>query len=103
MTSLAPPLARPLSPWLVAAIMISATLTTAVRYSFYTSLRESRIAAHSQIAAHNGPAPARYRVLVPMLLDQPIKIAARRWPYEKAFERVYGAFHLATLSLLLIV
>jgi hypothetical protein len=37
-----------------------------------------------------------------MLLDVPIKIGSMRWPYEKAFERAYGAFHLAALSLLLI-
>jgi hypothetical protein len=37
-----------------------------------------------------------------MLLDGPIKIVSIRWPYEKAFERVYAAFHLAALSLLLI-
>jgi hypothetical protein len=86
----------------VAAIMISAAITTAVRYSFFTPLRESRIAAHRQLVGHTAPAPARYRVLVPMLLDRPITIASTRWPYDKAFERVYGAFHLAALSLLLI-
>ncbi len=37
-----------------------------------------------------------------MLLDAPITILSVRWPYPKAFERVYGAFHLAALSLLLI-
>jgi hypothetical protein len=94
--------ARPLGLRVVAAIMISAAITTAVRYSFFTPLRESRIAAHGQVVAHSGPAPARHRVLVPMLLDGAIKIASLRWPYEKAFERVYGAFHLAALSLLLI-
>ncbi len=87
---------------MVAAIMISATITTAVRYSVFTPLRESRIAAHGQVVTHSGPAPARYRALVPMLLDGPIKIVSIRGPYEKAFERVYVAFHLAALSLLLI-
>jgi len=100
----------------VAAIMVSASLTTAVRYSLFSPLRESRIAAHRQVVARSAPAPApapapkvapipapaRYRALVPMLLDAPIKILSVRWPYEKAFERVYGAFHLAALSLLLI-
>jgi len=95
-------LARPLGLGVVAAIMISAAITTAVRYSLFTPLRESRIAAHGQVVAHRGPAPARFRVLVPMLLDGPIKIVSRRWPHEKAFERVYGSFHLAALSLLLI-
>src|ERR1044071_4965661 len=80
--------------------MISAAITTAFRYSFFTPLREARIAAHSEVVAHRGP--ARHRVLVPMLLDVPIKIGSMRWPYEKAFERAYGAFHLAALSLLLI-
>lgn len=95
-------LARPRQLWVVAAIMISAAITTAVRYSFFSPLRESRIAAHAEIVTHSATAPARYRLLVPMLLDQPIKIAARRWPYDKAFERVYGAFNLAALSVLLI-
>ena len=95
-------LARSLRSWVIAAIMISAAVTTAVRYSFATPLRDSRIAAHRQIVAGSGPAPARHRVLVPMLLDGAIKFASLRWPYEKAFERVYGAFHLAALSLLLI-
>ena len=95
-------LARQLGFPVVAAIMISAAVTTAVRYSFFTPLRESRIAAHRQVVDHTGPSPARHRVLVPMLLDRPITIASTWWPYEKAFERVYGAFHLAALSLLLI-
>jgi hypothetical protein len=82
--------------------MMSAALTTAVGYSFFTPLRESRIAAHNHVVAHSGPMAARPRVLVPMLLDAPIKVMANRWPYEKAFERVYGAFHLAALSVLLI-
>lgn len=96
------PFPRPLRLWIVAAIMTSATITTAFRYSFFTPLREARIEAHGQVVAHRGPAPARHRVLVPMLLDGPIEIVSLRWPYEKAFERVYGAFHLAALSLLLI-
>jgi hypothetical protein len=93
---------RLLQLWVVAAIMMSAVLTTAVRYSFFTPLRESRMAAHRQIVAHAAPAPARYSVLVPMLLDAPIEALATRWPYEKAFERVYGAFHLTALALMLI-
>jgi len=96
------PWARPLRLWVLAAIMISATITTAVQYSLFTPLRESRIAAHGQVVAHSGPAPARYRALVPTLLDGPITIVSKRWPYEKAFERVYAGFHLAALSLLLI-
>jgi len=96
------PFARPLRLWVVVAIMISATITTAFRYSFFTPLREARIAAHGQVVAHRAAAPARHRVLVPMLLDRPIRIASLWWSYEKAFERVYGAFHLAALSLLLI-
>ena len=76
--------------------MVSATITTAVQYSLFTPLRESRIAAHGQVVTHSGSAPARYRALVPMLLDGPIKIVSIRWPYEKAFERVYAAFHLSS-------
>ena len=93
--------ARPLRFWVIAAIMISAAIPTAVRYTF-TPFQESRIAAHGQIVAHSGPAPARHRVLVPMLLEGPIKFASIGWPYGKSVARVYGAFHLAALSLLLI-
>jgi hypothetical protein len=49
----------------------------------------------------SAPPPARYRVLVPVLLDVPIRVLATVMPYDKAFGRVYAVFHFVALVTLL--
>lgn len=43
----------------------------------------------------------QYRVLVPYLLDAPIRFFARYITYEKAFGRVYGAFYIVSMAAML--
>jgi hypothetical protein len=65
--------ASPIGFWTVVAILMSAVVVTAADYSFFTPLRDARMAAHREVVAHWAPAPTRHRVLVPLLLDGPIR------------------------------
>ena len=88
-------------PWAIGAMLMTAVLVNASDYSFLVPLREVRVASHQQVVAHSAPAPARYRLLVPMVLDVPIRFLSTVMPYDKAFGRVYAVFHFAALLTLL--
>jgi hypothetical protein len=60
--------------------------------------RQFRLDEHRLILTHGERPPAQYRVLVPYLLDPPIRFFANYMPYEKSFGRVYAAFYLAAMT-----
>lgn len=80
---------------------MTAVLVNASDYSFLVPLREVRITAHHDVVAHVAPAPERYRLLIPLALDLPIRALATVMPYDKAFGRVYAAFYFFALTSML--
>jgi hypothetical protein len=92
-----------LGPWVIGALLMTAVLVNASDYSFLVPQREMRLAAHHDVVTHSAPAPARYRLLVPLALDLPIRAFASRMPYDKAFGRVYAVFYFVALTSVLAV
>ena len=90
-------------PVVIGALLMTAALVNASDYSFLVPLREVRIAAHRDVVAHTAPAPERYRLLVPVALDLPIRVFAKVMLYDKAFGRVYAAFYFLALTSMLAV
>ena len=99
--------ARRLSPWILAAIFLTAAGAMALDYAFlvFEPRRDNILArrreTHRRIIDHTHNDPERYRVLVPFALEPPIRALARVMPYEKAFDRVYAVFYVATLTAIL--
>jgi hypothetical protein len=89
------------NPWVIAALIMTAVLVNAADYSFLVPLRDVRLEAHQQVVAHTALAPARYRLLVPVALDMPIRALSGVMSYDKAFGRVYAVFYFAALATLL--
>jgi hypothetical protein len=88
-------------PWAIGVMLMTAVLVNASDYSFLVPLRDVRVAAHQQVVAQSAPSPARYRILVPVVLEVPIRILAKVMPYDKAFGRVYAVFYFVALVTLL--
>jgi hypothetical protein len=88
-------------PVVIGALLMTAVLVNASDYSFLVPLREVRIAAHRDVVMHVAPAPERYRLLIPLALDLPIRAVATVMPYDKAFGRVYAAFYFFALTSML--
>jgi len=88
---------------LLAAIFLTATGVTAFDWSFLVSdnTKQARIDMHNGIVNRTGLAPERYRVLVPYLLDKPIRWLAPQVGYAKAFGQVYAVFNWLALSAIL--
>ena len=90
-----------LSGWQLAAVLVTAIAINASDYSFLVPLQQVRIDTHRSIIAGHAAAPRRHQILVPYLLDPPIRVLATIMPPDKALTRVYAAYHLAALTLLL--
>ena len=91
---------RRLSLWKLAAVLVTAVAVNASDYSFLVPLQHVRIETHRSIIAGHATAPRQHQILVPYLLDPPIRLLATVMPPDKALTRVYAAYHLAALALL---
>lgn len=92
---------RRLAGWRLAAVLVTAVAVNASDYSFLVPLQQVRIDTHRSIIEGHAAAPRQHQVLVPYLLDPPIRVLATVMPADKALTRVYAAYHLAALTLLL--
>lgn len=90
--------------WVLVSLIVFAAATNAHDYSFLIddSTRGVRMELHRHIVDRSAEHPYyACRILVPMLLDPLIDLAARFMPREDAFGRVYAVYHLFALSFLL--
>lgn len=87
--------------WTLAAIFVTAIAVNAFDYSVLVPQPQLRYDMHQAIVAGTAPAPDRYRVLIPWLLDPVIKAASSLTDPAQAFRRVYFAFHAVALTALL--
>lgn len=92
---------RSLPLWILAALLVTAAAVNAFDYSVLVPLQQVRRDTHRAVVEGRADAPQQYRVLVPLVLDTPIRLIARVLPYEKAFGRTYAAYHLVALTLAL--
>lgn len=92
---------RKLAGWRLAAVLATAVAVNASDYSFLVPKQQVRIDTHRSIVERRADAPRQQQILVPYLLDLPIRALASVMPPDKALTRVYAAFHLAALTLLL--
>ena len=92
---------RRLSFWKLAAMLVTAVAVNASDYSFLVPLQQVRIETHRVIIAGHQAAPRQHHILVPYLLDPPIRMLATMMPPDKALTRVYAGYYLAALALLL--
>lgn len=90
---------RPLLLW---GILLTAAGVSAYDWSFRVDdpIKQERLDTHSGIVNRNARAPERYRVLVPYLLDLPIRALAQFMPHEKAFGRVYAAYYWLAITVM---
>lgn len=86
--------------WTLAAIFVTAIAVNAFDYSVLVPQPQSRYEMHQAIVEGTAPAPQRFRVLVPWLLDPIVNVAARFTDPQQAFRRVYLLFHVAALTTL---
>jgi hypothetical protein len=94
---------RGLPSWVLAAVFVSAVAVNASDYSFLVPQQHVRIETHQAIVEGRAAAPHASRVLVPILLEPPIRLLATVMPPAKAVTRTYAAYHLLALALLLAV
>lgn len=92
---------RGLPRWVLAALFVTAVAVNASDYSFLVPLQQVRRETHRAIVEGRATAPRQYQVLVPFLLDPPIRLLASVMPPDKALSRTYAAYHLLALVLLL--
>lgn len=92
---------RRLGGWWLAAVLATAVAVNASDYSFLVPLQQIRIDTHRSIIAGHAPPPRQQQVLVPYLLEPPIRALATVMPPDKALTRVYAVYHLVALTLLL--
>ena len=86
--------------WVLAALLVTAVAVNASDYSFLVPLQQLRRDTHRAVVEGRADAPQQYRVLVPFILDTPIRLLSTVMP-DKAFGRTYAAYHLVALTLLL--
>jgi Dolichyl-phosphate-mannose-protein mannosyltransferase len=94
---------RTIGPWALAAVLCAAAAVTALDYSFHPGDNTllARRGFHHGILNGTANAPERYRVLVPAIVEGPIRLFARVMPYDQAFDRAYAIFYfLAMVSML---
>lgn len=94
--------ASPLRPWVVVGLLVTAIAVHAYDYSFLVPREPLRLAAHAAVVAGTAEVPQRTHLLVPWLLNPSIQLVARFMPFDLAFRRVYAAFHVTALALLLV-
>ncbi len=87
--------------WVLAGIFATAVAVNAFDYSVLVPQQPLRYEMHQAIVDGTAPAPQRFRVLVPWLLDPMISVARSFAEPDRAFRRVYTAFHFAALTALL--
>ena len=92
---------RRLAGWSLAAVLATAVAVNASDYSFLVPLQQVRINTHRAVIGGRAAEPRRQQILVPYLLDPPIRALATVMPPDKALTRVYAVYHLAALTLLL--
>jgi hypothetical protein len=90
---------RTIGPWALAAVLCAAAAVTAFDYSFHPGENTllARRGFHQGILNGTANAPERYRVLVPVIVEGPIRLFARVMPYEQAFDRAYAIFYLLAI------
>lgn len=92
---------RRLAGWSLAAVLATAVAVNASDYSFLVPLQQVRINTHRAVIGGRAEEPRGQQILVPYLLDPPIRALATVMPPDKALTRVYAVYHLAALTLLL--
>jgi hypothetical protein len=82
------------------AILVTAAAVSAFDFSFRVSpdILQARREFHEQILSHTANAPENYRILVPYILEVPIRALSWFMPYDKALSRAYAAFHLLAIT-----
>lgn len=96
-------MSRTIGPWALAAVLCAAAAVTSLDYAFHPGEDTllARRGFHNGILNGTANAPERYRVLIPAMVEGPIRLLARVMPYEQAFDRAYAIFYfLAMVSML---
>jgi hypothetical protein len=92
---------RGFAGWKLAAVLVTAIAVNASDYSFLVPLQQVRIDMHRSIIDGHTAAPRQQQILVPYLLEPAIRALATVMPPDKALTRMYAAYHLTALTLLL--
>jgi hypothetical protein len=94
---------RTIGPWALAAVFCAAAAVTSLDYSFHAGENTllARRGFHQGILNSTANAPERYRVLIPAIVEGPIRAFARVMPYEHAFDRAYAIFYFLAIVLML--
>lgn len=87
--------------WVLLGLFATAIATNAFDYSVLVPQQQLRYEMHRAIVDGTAPAPQRFRILVPWLLDPLISAGSTLTEPSQAFRRVYFAFHFTALTLLL--
>ena len=92
-------MSRTIGPWTLAAVFCAAAAVTSLDYSFHPgeSTLLARRGFHHGILNRTANAPERYRVLIPAIVEGPIRALASVMPYEQAFDRAYAIFYLLAM------
>ena len=90
---------RKVKPLALAAIFVAVSTVTALNYAFLpgAATLEARRATQGAILDHSTPPPDRYRFLVPMMVDVPIRMLSQSMSRNDAFDRTYAVFYVLAL------
>lgn len=96
-------MSRTIGPWALAAVFCAAAAVTSLDYSFHPGENTllARRGFHHGILNSTANAPERYRVLIPAIVEGPIRALARVMPYDQAFDRAYAIFYFLAVVLML--
>jgi len=93
------PSERTVTPLALAAIFFAVSTVTALNYALLPgeATLEARRRNQAGILDHSSPAPDRYRFVLPMMIDAPIRVLAQSMPATDAFDRTYAVFYVLAL------
>jgi hypothetical protein len=90
---------RQVTPLALAAVFFAVSTVSALNYALLPgdATLAARRSYHAGILEHRIPAPDRYRVVLPAIIDGPIDVLARWMPRTDAFDRAYAVFYVLAL------
>jgi hypothetical protein len=92
-------LASQIKPLARAAIFVAVTTVTALNYALLPgeATLQARRSYHAGILDHTIEAPERYRLLMPMMIEGPIRVLEHWMSRDDAFDRAYAVFYVLAL------
>jgi hypothetical protein len=90
---------RKVKPLALAAIFFAVSTVTALNYAFLPGkpTLEARRSIQDGILHHSIQPPDRYRFLVPLMIDGPIRMLRQSMSDDDAFDRAYAVFYVLAL------